>query len=364
MFIFSEINQAWQGDAAVKQILVFPTQLLKDEFEKTFAERVEEDGIEKASDSNAGAIYKLRAVLQSNGKYVAIIRCGNSGELLWEGVTVYKHSQSALIIAAKADRAFPFMGFVGMTDSSEEPIMQTFGFGRSETVREGLYKWISEFRRGGVNANNALRTFNHQEGNFDVLFVDASNTLIGTLRPDVDGNNGLAGIPLTNLYTFPWKANEGSKLAQYRTQFEFEPIYINENIAYRKVDTLVYLLKELNGLTDLSVTSGAAATNTTATVKVMTACGEDLFDSYADEFADATAFVLTNKTTGGVISVTSVVKNVGLKSWVITIPTSSNANYPSASGVYTVAVASPSVLAGLDIEGFEGTVALDVTRPA
>jgi hypothetical protein len=84
MFKFSKIHN-WQAEKAVKQILVFPTQLLKDEFEKTYAQRLEKDGIGKASDSNAGAVYKLRAVKEGTGEYVPMIRCGSSGELLWEG---------------------------------------------------------------------------------------------------------------------------------------------------------------------------------------------------------------------------------------------------------------------------------------
>lgn len=84
MFTFSKIHN-WQGEKAVKQILVFPTQMLKDEFEKTYAQRVEKDGVERASDSNAGAVYKIRATKNSEGMYVPVIRCGSSGELLWEG---------------------------------------------------------------------------------------------------------------------------------------------------------------------------------------------------------------------------------------------------------------------------------------
>ena len=81
MFAFSEIHN-WQGRPAVKQILVFPSELLKTEFEKTFAERVEKDGIDKASDSNAGAVYKIRAVKNGSGTWDGSVRCGSSGELL------------------------------------------------------------------------------------------------------------------------------------------------------------------------------------------------------------------------------------------------------------------------------------------
>jgi len=82
MFAFSEIHN-WQGNPSVKQILVFPSELLKFEFEKTFAERVEKDGI-KASDSNSGAVYKIRAVENLLSFWGGEIRCGSSGDLLLE----------------------------------------------------------------------------------------------------------------------------------------------------------------------------------------------------------------------------------------------------------------------------------------
>ncbi len=85
MFKFSEIHD-WQEEPAVKQILVFPSQQHKDQFEKEFALRVEKDGKDKASDSNAGAIYKIRAVKNGKDTWDGVVRCGYSGELLFEQV--------------------------------------------------------------------------------------------------------------------------------------------------------------------------------------------------------------------------------------------------------------------------------------
>lgn len=96
MFKFSQIHD-WQEDPAVKQILVFPSQLLKDEFEKEFALRVEKDGKDKASDSNAGAVYKIRAVKNGNDTWDGVVRCGSSGELLFEQVELSDNWKSCLI---------------------------------------------------------------------------------------------------------------------------------------------------------------------------------------------------------------------------------------------------------------------------
>lgn len=103
MFHFSEIHP-WQGEQAVQQILVFPSELLKNEFERDFPERVAKDG-DKASDNNLGAVYKLRAVKNSDGKWCPVIRCGSSGEELSPNslttLLVHDTPQAALNTAAQ-----------------------------------------------------------------------------------------------------------------------------------------------------------------------------------------------------------------------------------------------------------------------
>ena len=96
MLVFSTVAD-WQGDAAVKQILVFPNQDMKDIFDKDFAALVEKEGIDKASDSNLGAIYKVRAVKNQKGLWTPLIRCGLSGAHLWESeYATYTTSNNAL----------------------------------------------------------------------------------------------------------------------------------------------------------------------------------------------------------------------------------------------------------------------------
>jgi len=97
MFTFSD-QHAWQGNEAVQQILVFPNDRIVAKFESIMKERNEAAGMDKSnvSDSDAGAIYKLRAVKNGNGKYIPIIRCGIDGYQLWEGAIVYEQPKEAL----------------------------------------------------------------------------------------------------------------------------------------------------------------------------------------------------------------------------------------------------------------------------
>src|SRR5678810_1434335 len=114
---------------------------------------------------------------------------------------------------------------------------------------------IRDSRKGGVNLSNSLRSYNGLTNKYAVIFIENQNHLLGTTRKDVNGDNGLAGIPLEVLYTYPWKANDGSNLASYRIKFNFLPLYINENISFKKVSVSSYVLQELVGLQNIESVS-------------------------------------------------------------------------------------------------------------
>ena len=108
MFTYSK-KHAWQGDPAVQQILVFASGFRQKDFENRFKVRVGNDGIEDASDSNIGAIYKLRAVFDGDKKYIPIIRCGVSGESLWEGrpVATVNNALVVCLVELTKSRSIP-----------------------------------------------------------------------------------------------------------------------------------------------------------------------------------------------------------------------------------------------------------------
>ena len=99
MFVFSTQHD-WQENPAVQQILVFPNQEVEALFKEEYAEQVKIDGIKEASDSNMGAIYKLRAVRESDGKWSSVIRCGITGKMIWEEGRKFMTSKDALFIAS------------------------------------------------------------------------------------------------------------------------------------------------------------------------------------------------------------------------------------------------------------------------
>jgi hypothetical protein len=259
--------------------------------------------------------------------------------------------------ADKKDRIYPLPPFVTMTDSSEDVVEVTYGFGGTERVRDGNYKWLFRFRDGGIGLNNAMRSFNGAQSKYGVIFFDANGVIIGT---KVSG--GMAPIKLTDLYTKKWKANDGKETAMYETMFNFTPEQINENIAYVEVPQTTYLLSELNGLLDVNLTV-VSSTNTSVTVSMKDACGNNLYDDYSGEFAAAARFKVINTLTGNDIAITSVVAFEPAKGWKLTLDTS-DADMPATGASYKVSLKDPATLYAADIVGFEGANTLTVVRVA
>lgn len=264
-------------------------------------------------------------------------------------VTAIQATLEGLTITTKGNRIFPIQNFVAVTDSSEEPVEQTFGYGVIEPVREGKYNLIFQFRQGGVQLSNGIRSFNGLTAKYAVLFIESQNILIGTRKLDVDGNDGLAGIPLDVIYAFPWKVNDGTNLASYRIKFVFQPQYVNENISFAKIDTTEYLLTELAGLEDVNLTV-VEIDNDTVTIKAVTECGADLYDDFADELAQVTAWVIRDEN-GDLLTASAVVKNDGAAGWDVTFP----ATIVDGS---TASLAAPTVLDAnpINVSGYESDV--------
>lgn len=254
-----------------------------------------------------------------------------------------------LVQAPKGSRIFPFQGFVAVVDNTEEPTFQTFGYGTAEPVREGRYNWVFQFRSGGLILSNNLRSFNNAK--YDVIFIESQNTLIGTRKKDVNGADGLAGVPQEAgyPYTYPWKVNDGTNLAAYRTQFVFQPVYINENIAFAKIPSTTYLLSELAGLQNVLIEIVEVAGDT-VTVKLFDDCGKDLYEDFADEFANEEAWILKDPD-GTVLAISSAVKNTDVDGWDITGP-------GTIEDGSTIELSAPTVLAAppVNVEGYESEV--------
>lgn len=250
----------------------------------------------------------------------------------------------------KADRIYPFGPFEAITDNTEDPIRQTFGYGTVKTVREGKYNWLFQFTNGGLNLSNSLRSFNGLTGKYGWLLRESKNTLIGTSKKDVNGNWGLAAVTLADYYARPWKPSDGTNVTNYGVEVSFDPIYINEKIAFKRVSIDSYLLSEFVGLEDIVLTLVEAVEGgTTIEVSAATDCGStDVYDLYSEEMAQALAWLLKD-VAGEEQTISGVVANDDTKTWTITRSEGTNADGD------TLELAAPSVLsaAPINVVGYE-----------
>jgi hypothetical protein len=257
-----------------------------------------------------------------------------------------KETMDMLILEDRNARLYPYMVFNAITDNSEDPTIFTAGYGQPIPVREGLYNWIFGFQKGGVNLSNALRTFNHLTGKYGARFVDKdNNALLGTVADDESGNTGMGPIPLETLYGYPWKPADGSNPAIYRQQFAFDPVYLNELIAFVKYDRKVINLMQLKGLETIELT----LVEDNAPEYIVSAdsdCGgTNIYELYSEEFEQLTAWSGVAADDQEVLNPTAVVANDGDETWTLTFD----------RAVSSISLAAPNILAAapINVVGYE-----------
>jgi hypothetical protein len=262
--------------------------------------------------------------------------------------------QADALAASKLNRIFPVFGFVTAQDSSEDITVQTHGYGAKHVVHEGFIDWKYEYVDGQTSLHKNLRMFNGSAHDF--LFVDSANMIIGTNTVDSTGSPALKAIPCDGgfFYAHPWKANDGSKIAQYLLQFVFQPKFINEYLGF--VDAGFDLASNITGIVDVVLSSPSAnATSGSYNVVAKTAdVNTNLADVYPTELAAAAAWSATG-TAGASIPVTGVAYNAAIGGFTLVLDKTS-ANYPSTAGAkVTISLVSPSALAALGVTNYEST---------
>lgn len=253
--------------------------------------------------------------------------------------------------AAKSARIYPVYDLRPLADNSEEVVIQTFSTGQRQPVRDGMLDWKFQFVAGGIDLLKKLRLVNQASSAFDFLFVDANNTVIGVADEE---NDKLKAISSNDgfFWAHPWKANDGSKVAEYGIQVSFHPRYVNEFVGFVKADfdvpTTVF------GLQDVLLTSPSPnETEGSYNIAVAIANGkQNMADRYETELKTVGNWVAENKETGGSVTVSSVVYNAAGGFFVVSLDTN-DADYPEATKKIVFSLAAPATLAANGLEGFE-----------
>lgn len=239
---------------------------------------------------------------------------------------------------SKFDRIFPINDIVAFTDNSEEPVVETFGYGVPNPIRDGNYSWTFQFVKGGLCLLKALRKFNKQ--NISALLVDADGVIFG--RKTV---GGLAGIPLLSFWANQLTMTDSTTSVNMSFTISFAPRnFIDQGGFIADQD---FNPNDLIGLQEISLQTTGAQTGTSLRLQALASCGgENLFDIFGTELADGAVWEVINNATGASLAITSVAANAGDKSFTITLAS-------ARTGSVTVSLAPVNILEAADIIGFE-----------
>lgn len=250
------------------------------------------------------------------------------------------------------NRAFPISGIATITDNSGEPVVETLDNGRELFVRDSPYNFTMRYLDGALCEHSALRTLNGQNRN--ILLWTSDNMLLGAR--DTKGN--ITTIP-SIFHAQGWKPSTGSNANQYLFRISFDQKWLNESLGFVQLD---FDIAQINALQDLVVVENTFNPTTgLSNVYVRTYCGAtDMYDTFGTQLAVVGAWIATNASTGGTITVTTVTKDTANKRFNVTVDVN-DADYPADGGAVHLKLAPPSVLATLGVEGYDSLPAqLDV----
>jgi hypothetical protein len=270
--------------------------------------------------------------------------------------------QAACLADNPANRIFPIFNFIGMTDGSEATVVQKHPYGDEDTVREGLYNWKFQFRKGGLSLLNRMRRLNTTPDTIGWLWLDDNNILYGTSGLDATGAAGIMAIPQGDYHADPFKVNDGSKIAEYMIKSVFYPAYINDYVAYidmqgLDVPTSVYGLQDLV----IQATPGVIPASGSFSVQVFSMEPRvNLYSAYSVLLAAANLWKAANHSTGAVITITAVTADPVNQAFTVAC-TITAPPYP-VTGNVDINLVGPTELATALIDGFESATPVSIPK--
>jgi hypothetical protein len=213
--------------------------------------------------------------------------------------------------ASKISRVYPISNLLGFKDNSEKKVEQQFDYGGKVTVRDGAYTWSFMFVKGGQPLQQALRAFNGSD--WDFLFVDQKNVLIGTKYVDNAGVEYIQAISSIEFYAEPFGLNDGKKVAEYNLDFSFFSNLVNDNLSF-VADASFDILNTVKGLIDVTLVPATEVTSGSYSLIIKDKMGINLYGQLSALLSgvNKTNLKITNASTGAAITITSSTANATL----------------------------------------------------
>jgi hypothetical protein len=253
-------------------------------------------------------------------------------------------------VADGKERIHPIFRFVEFTDNSENPTVQTLGYGSKSIVKEGKNDWTFRFQKGAMCLLKNIRKFNNAD--VKVLFVDEENVIYGVQTDD----GGLMGFSTDFVYGHPFKLTDGSKDNEYKIQVVQSKPEEWDNLGAYYADFDVE--ENVKGLIELALIE-IDVTSNFATIEIDTACDmANVYDDFGSDFADPTVWTVTKVSDGSNVSVATAISQEAGKNYKLGF---------TATGDVTISLVTPNRLAlkgigGAPANGYISTV-LTVTMP-
>lgn len=234
-------------------------------------------------------------------------------------------------------RARLLPAFTMITDNTGDPVTEAQGNFEFK-VADRPYNWTFRMNTNFCSYRNMATLFELSQDLWDFLFVDENNAVMGTLRLDSTGANGLSGISMAQVTVPNWKTKTDSTNTVYTINFLIQNnqdlisgMQINDSNFTPNPATM--------GLVDVRLAAGdTASTATVLYVKGFFECGGgNIGDTYGSDIAAASAWSVVPAAGGAAIVPSGVVYNSTLKQYALTI-----ASTPATALVVGLAV--PSVL--------------------
>lgn len=256
---------------------------------------------------------------------------------------------STQIHAAKRDRAYPLFGQEApirtITNNKENDVLVTLDDGSTVFLRYGFFNRSFETTSGGLCYAKALQSLN--KSGYTIVEIDQA----GQMLVRDYGNDTYGGLKIDFMYS-PSPVLADLKSTPYKNMFQlsYSPTeYVNNGLILAGAESFLSLM----GLIDAKTYALGVSTTGYLSIDIETECAEtDLVDVFGADWEDVTNFVVTNKATGAVVTLSGVTTVSGALRLAGTFVTGQT---------YVVNCAAPSVLKTNGIEGYEVTEAVEIT---
>lgn len=250
-------------------------------------------------------------------------------------------------------RVYPVHNFQSTATNGGDRREFTTAYGSRLTVGENDYGFRHQYTAGGMLLQGQLRAFNGN-GNWAMIYYDKNNLYLFN-----NGDGTASGQPTTTLWSEALQPNNGTDPTLYYLYVGMKAQYLNDDV---RVQQYTGNAASIKGLQDVTITV-VDFNETTGVANIKLKVGEvDLYDQYDDEFAAGAMYTAFNAVTGGVITITSVAKNAGLKAWTVTLSTV-DTDYPATTEGVKLDIIGPTELNTADVPGYAsaGEVILPTT---